>query len=235
MISTSAPELRICANESAIVRNVIEQVNQKIIQQLKEENSFHLALTGGSLGLRISSELVATWNEDPEKYSGLHVWWGDERFVPEMSSERNALPVLTGLDQDSPIHVHQVLPSDSNVDLDVSARRYNADLFGIHMNLTILGLGPDGHVASLFPGKWEEAEERNAIAIHDSPKAPPLRVSFSMAQINSSESVWFVVSGDEKHEAVAKIIARDRSIPASYVHGRTQTLLFTDHSPTAPE
>lgn len=235
MISPSGPDIRILPDESAIVQNVVDQANQLINQKLKVDKTFHLALTGGRLGLRISTELVASWNEDPQRFSGLHLWWGDERFVSEMSPERNALPVITQLDQDSPIHVHQVLPADANVDLDVSARRYNADLFGIHMNLTILGLGPDGHVASLFPGAWKEGEERNAIAIHDSPKPPPLRVSFSMDQINSSESVWIVASGGEKHEAIVRIMRRDGLIPASYVHGKAQTLLFTDFSEASPE
>lgn len=235
MIPKHSPDLRIVADEFELVRTVVELANIRVIQQLGEIGIFHLALTGGTLGIQISKDLVSVWNEEPEKFSGLHLWWGDERFVPELSEERNARPVLMGLSEDSPIHVHQVLPSDSNVDVEVSARRYNADLFGIDMDLTLLGLGPDGHVASLFPGQWEENEERNAIPVFDSPKPPPRRVSFSMSKINSSHTVWFVVSGGEKHEAVAKIIGRDASIPATHVHGKIETLLFADHAALATE
>ena len=124
--------------------------------------------------------------------------------------------------------MHQSLPSDSHVELDVAAKRYSADLLNIDMNLTLLGLGPDGHVASLFPGQWEESEERDAIAVDDSPKPPPQRISFSMSKINASSAVWFVVSGAEKHEAFAKIMARDPSIPATYAQGKIETLLFTE-------
>lgn len=233
MIPKHSPDLRIVADEFELVRTVVELVNIRVIQQLEETSIFHLALTGGTLGIQISKDLVMAWNEEPEKFSGLHLWWGDERFVPELSEERNAQPVLMGLSEDSPIHVHQVLPSDANVDVEVSARRYNADLFGIDMDLTLLGLGPDGHVASLFPGQWEENEERNAIPVIDSPKPPPQRVSFSMSKINSSHTVWFVVSGEEKHEAVAKIIGRDASIPATHVQGKIETLLFADHAALA--
>lgn len=233
MISQYGPDLRIVADETALVREVVELANTRIVQQLGETGEFHLSLTGGTLGIAISSGLVVVWNLNPEKFVGLHLWWGDERFVSEMSEERNARPVLMALSEDSPIHVHQVLPSDANVDVEVAARRYNADLAGVEMDLTILGLGPDGHVASLFPGQWEENEVRNAIPVIDSPKPPAQRVSFTMSKINASHSVWFVVNGREKHEAVAKILGRDVAIPASHVHGKIETLLFADHAALA--
>jgi len=235
MISPHAPDIKIYPSNDELAMEVANLVTLRVIQGLDATGIFHLALTGGSLGILISELLVSHWNEEPEKFAGLHVWWGDERFVPELSEERNARPVLMGLSEDSPIHLHQVLPSDSNVEVDVAARRYSADLFGIDMDLTLLGLGPDGHVASLFPGQWEENEERNAISVIDSPKPPPQRVSFSISKINSSQAVWFVVSGREKREAVAKIIARDPLIPATYVHGKIETLLFADHVVLATE
>jgi len=233
MISTYGPDVRIVADEGELIREVVELANFRIVQQLEETDAFHLALTGGTLGIAISENLVHAWNANPEKFAGLHLWWGDERFVPEMSEERNARPVLVGLSEDSPIHVHEVLSSDANVDVEVSARRYNADLAGIDMDLTLLGLGPDGHIASLFPGKWEEGEGRNAIPVIDSPKPPLQRVSFSMSKINTSHAVWFVAVGREKHEAVAKIIGRDASIPATHVHGNIETLLFADRAALA--
>ena len=228
MISPDAPDIKICRSKGDIGLTVANLVNLRVRANLDQSGIFHLALTGGSLGILISEILVSQWNEEPEKYAGLHLWWGDERFVPELSGDRNARPVLIGLSKDSPIHVHQSLPSDSHVELDVAARRYSADLFGIDMDLTILGVGPDGHVASLFPVQWEENEERDAIPVHDSPKPPAGRVSFSMSKINYSKAVWFVVSGEEVREALAKIIARDGSIPATYVRGKIETLLFTD-------
>lgn len=235
MISPYAPDIKICANNEELVATVVNFASVRILQGLEATGVFHLALTGGSLGIQISELLVRHWNEEGERFAGLHLWWSDERFVPELSEERNARPVLVGLSEDSPIHVHQVTPSDANVDVEVAARRYNADLFEIDMDLTLLGLGPDGHVASLFPADWEEGEERNAIPVKASPKPPPQRVSFSMVKINHSKAIWFVVSGGEKSEALAKIIARDASIPASFVHGRVETLLFADHVALASE
>ncbi len=235
MISPQAPDIKICASRDELAKTVANLVNLRIRQGLEATEVFHLALTGGSLGILIAELLVSQWNEEVENFAGLHVWWGDERFVPELSEERNARPLLMGLSEDSPIHIHQVMPSDTNVNVEVAAKRYNADLFGIDMGLTLWGLGPDGHVASLFPGKWEDNEERNAIAVSNSPKPPPQRVTFSMSKINSSHSVWFVVNGGGKHEAVERIIARDPSIPATHVHGKIETLLFADHAALASE
>lgn len=235
MISPQAPDIKISANKSELAVIVADLVNSRIKYGLHANGTFHLALTGGSLGILISELLVSIWNKESETFAGLHLWWGDERFVPELSQERNARPVLMGLSDDSPIHVHQVLPSDSNVDVEVAAKRYSLDLFGIDVDLILLGVGPDGHVASLFPAQWNESEERSAIAVLDSPKPPQQRVSFSMSQINASESVWLIVSGLEKHDAVEKIIARDESVPATHVHGKVETLLFADLAVLASE
>jgi 6-phosphogluconolactonase len=230
MIPTYAPDLKIFEDSSQLSDAVVQLANFRIQQQLEAKGTFHLSLTGGSLGAMVSDGLVAKWNQEPSEYKGLHLWWGDERFVPTISKERNSLAVLQNLVEDSPIHVHQVMSSDSNVDLEVAAKRYNADLIGIEMDLTFLGVGPDGHVASLFPGQWELNEGRKAIAVADSPKPPPERVSFSMTTINSSQAIWLMASGVEKRESVAKIIARDESIPASYVQGKKETLLFVDRA-----
>lgn len=235
MISLQAPDIRICATKSELAVTVVDLVISRIRHGLDTSGTFHLALTGGSLGILISELLVAHWNEEPEEFAGLHLWWGDERFVPELSEERNARPVLMAISEDSPIHIHQVSSSDSNIAVEVAARRYSADLFGIEMDLLLLGLGEDGHVASLFPGQWDETDKRGAIEVLESPKPPRERVSFSMPKINDSESVWFIVSGGEKHDAIEKIIARDGSVPASHVHGRVETLLFADLAALASE
>lgn len=228
MISPQAPEIKICRSESEIVQSVAHLIDCRIIQGLAKSGVFHLALTGGTLGILISELLVLRWNEEPEKYAGLHLWWGDERFVPEFSEDRNAHPVIIGLREGSQIHVHQSLPSDAHLELEDAAKRYSFDILRIDMDLTLLGVGPDGHVASIFPGQWDKSEKRDVIAVPDSPKPPRQRISFSMSKINTSRAVWFVVSGAEKSGALAKIISRDAGIPATYVHGEIETLLFTD-------
>ena len=115
MISSHAPDLKIFASKDELAVAVAELTNSRIRQQIEKTGVFHLALTGGTLGIQIAECLVSAWNEEAQKFAGLHLWWGDERFVPEMSIDRNARPVIAELSDDSPIHIHQVLPSDSMV------------------------------------------------------------------------------------------------------------------------
>lgn len=214
---------------------VTEMASSRIHEVIGLKGSFHLALTGGFAGGVINEQLISLWNAEPKKFLGLHVWWGDERFVAEASLERNAHVVLAELRTDSGIHIHHVLASDSGVSLEVAASRYAFDLAGITMDLTLLGVGTDGHVASLFPGATYLEKVGEAIAVSNAPKSPPMRVSFSMEKINESTSVWLLASGFNKRDAVAKILFEDTSIPATLVHGQEETLLFVDRDSFANE
>jgi 6-phosphogluconolactonase len=203
----------------------------KVIKEsLSTVGVFHLALTGGEIGGEIARILATTINQNPEDFKGLHVWWSDERFVPHESQERNASQFLQELSPDAEIHIHQPFSADANVDVDTSARRYRADIFGVKMDLTLLSIGTDGHVASLFPDMWRDDEMRDVVAITDAPKDPPQRVSFSMHKINESARVWILASGATKSEIVNRLLAGDSSLPASHVQGSQETLLLTDFS-----
>jgi 6-phosphogluconolactonase len=120
------------------------------------------------------------------------------------------------------------LASDVAKSIDESVSDYELALENVDIDLNILGLGPDGHVASLFPGVADIDDQRRIFAITDSPKPPPARVSFTMSTINSAQEVWIVAAGESKAEAVTKIIEGDLSIPASYVRGHSHTRLIVD-------
>jgi 6-phosphogluconolactonase len=109
-------------------------------------------------------------------------------------------------------------------------RNYQEELDGIVIDLNILGLGPDGHVASLFPGIADIDDQRNIFAITNSPKPPAVRVSFTMKFLNESREVWIVAAGEGKADAVGKIIEGDLSIPASYVSAQERTRLIVDQA-----
>jgi 6-phosphogluconolactonase len=98
----------------------------------------------------------------------------------------------------------------------------------------MLGVGPDGHVASLFPGSPElDVDDTIAVAVTDSPKPPPERVSLTYAALNRADEVWFVVSGADKAEAVGRALATPpadlHEIPAAGVRGEAATIWFLDH------
>jgi 6-phosphogluconolactonase len=104
-------------------------------------------------------------------------------------------------------------------------------------DVLMLGMGPDGHVASLFPGFPQlDADDRIAVAVTGSPKPPPERISLTFAALNRSTSVWFLVSGEEKSPAVARALAEgtDRhECPAAGVRGAEETIWFLDREAAA--
>ncbi|MEY4086918.1 MAG: hypothetical protein RIU70_28 [Actinomycetota bacterium] len=220
-------DLTLYADAKELSEEVTVQILASIERGLKLKNQYHLVLTGGTLGVQISEALVNEFNADPDGFAGLHIWWSDERFVPADSVERNAFPFHKTV-VNSKIVIHEVLASDIAKSIDESVSDYELALENVDIDLNILGLGPDGHVASLFPGVADIDDRRRIFAITDSPKPPPARVSFTMSTINSAQEVWIVAAGESKAEAVTKIIEGDLSIPASYVRGHSHTRLIVD-------
>lgn len=222
-------DLTIYANQDELVREVTAQALQAIEDRLLSHGVFHLVLTGGTLGNAISASLVSTWNQASDMYSGLHIWWSDERFVASDSDERNAYP-LHGKLFNSKIIVHEAIASDSGKAISDAVIAYESALEGVVIDLNILGLGPDGHVASLFPGIADLDDERRIFAITDSPKPPSARISFTMNFINQGREVWIVAAGESKADAVSKIVEGDTSIPAGYVSAVERTRLMLDQA-----
>lgn len=220
-------DLTLYSDAAELTEEVVAQILEEIERGLKLKGAFHLVLTGGTLGVQIAEALVGEFNADRDGFEGLHIWWSDERFVDSDSNERNALP-LHGTLSNSKIVVHEGMASDIASDIEQAVADYTSALNGVTIDLNILGLGPDGHVASLFPGRADYDDVRKVFAITDSPKPPASRISFTMSMINSSLQVWMVAAGESKADAVTKIIEGDLSIPASYVRGTSHTRLIVD-------
>jgi len=220
-------DLTLYADSAELAEEVTVQILAAIEKGLKLKSQFHLVLTGGTLGVQISEALVNEFNADPDGFSGLHIWWSDERFVEANSVERNAFP-FHGTLKNKNIVVHEALASDVAPNIEEAVSDYALALENVDLDLNILGMGPDGHVASLFPGIADIDDQRTIFAITDSPKPPASRISFTMKQINSAQEVWMVAAGESKAIAVTKIIEGDISIPASYVRGNSHTRLIVD-------
>ena len=219
-------DLTLYSDAQELVEEVASQVLAHIAQGLSERDEFHLVLTGGTLGLALSQALIAHFNSVPHDYQGLHIWFSDERYVERSSTERNALPFENEL-QNHNITVHQVL-SVGEAEPEEARRRYADEVAGIAFDINILGVGPDGHVASIFPGRKELDITDDIFLITDSPKPPSVRISFSMKLINEAREVWLIAAGASKADAVTAIIESDTSVPASYVRGAHHTRLIVD-------
>jgi 6-phosphogluconolactonase len=222
-------DLTLYADAQELAEEVTSQILLTIENGLLAQGKFNLVLTGGTLGVQISEYLRSAWNAAPEMYKGLHIWWSDERFVESDSQERNSHPLHTGLTNTN-IVVHEALAPNSPATIADAVTHYENSLTDVAIDLNILGVGPDGHVASLFPGIADLDDRRSIFAITDSPKPPAARISFTMKLINEAEEVWIIAAGESKAEAVAKIIEGDLSIPASYVSARKRTRLIVDQA-----
>jgi len=197
-----------------------------------------IGLTGGSIADAVHRELGRMGPASEVDWQRVVVWWGDERFVAPDSPDRNVEQAraagLDLLDLD-PSKVHAVPSTADAGSVDEAATSYAAAIreHGTgHFEVLMLGVGPDGHVASLFPGSPQlDVDAAVAVGVTDSPKPPPERVSLTFGALNHSRSVWFLVSGEEKADAVAGALAAGtdvHDIPAAGVKGELETIWFLD-------
>ena len=196
--------------------------------------SASVVLTGGGIGIATLRELAAAPARDAIDWAQLDVWWGDERFVAAGDPERNDAQARTALLDHVPVdpaRVHAMAAADDVDDLDTGAARYAAELHTAGdpaFDVLLLGVGPDGHVASLFPEHPGLADERAALPVRNSPKPPPERISLSLSSINHARQVWLLAAGEEKAAAVAAAIGGNPELPAARVAGREATRWLLD-------
>jgi 6-phosphogluconolactonase len=198
-----------------------------------------VALTGGTIADAIHREIARLAPDSEVDWSRVDFFWGDERFVAPDSPERNAgqarAAFLDAVGAD-PARIHEI-PSSAEANSVEDAATAYADLVRSAgsgtFHLVMLGVGPDGHVASLFPGYPQVDADDIAVAVHDSPKPPPDRISLTLPCLNRARSVWFVVSGEDKAEAVALALAEGTDVhdaPAAGVSGQVETVWFLDRA-----
>ncbi|MBZ2194724.1 6-phosphogluconolactonase [Ruania sp. N2-46] len=209
----------------------------------------HVALTGGTVGIRLLERARQTPLADAVDWTGVHLWWGDERFVPRADPERNEGQARAALIDHLPIpaqNVHPMAATEDAATAEEGAAAYAAELaaFGsgadgtagagptLVFDVVLLGMGPDAHVASLFPGHPAlGATGTTAVAVHDSPKPPPDRISLTFEALESARQVWLVVAGAEKSGAVRRALGGATDVqetPAAVVAGRDVTLWLLD-------
>lgn len=192
----------------------------KLLDLQSQKRPLNLALTGGSIGIAMLAAAAENPAIEAVDWDGVHLWWGDERFLPEGDADRNDTQALRALPEALPkAHLHPVPVTRTP---EEAAELYSAAL-PERMDVTLLGVGPDGHVASLFPNHPGLAAPGKAVAVRDSPKPPSERVSFTLEMINGSDEVWLIAAGAEKAAAL-----RDSTLPVAQVRGQKATLLLTD-------
>ncbi|WP_324652206.1 6-phosphogluconolactonase [Georgenia sp. H159] len=217
----------------------------------------HVAVTGGSILVDVLRAAAADPLREAVDWSTVHVWWGDERFAPAGHADRNDGEAMDALFSRVPLpeeNIHAVPGPDAVADVAAAARAYTEELARHaapgsevpELAVVLLGMGPDGHVASLFPGRPSlEHGSLGALAETESPKPPPERVSLTLPTLCSAHQVWLVVSGEGKAQAVAAGLGRTSlpaseggtddgaSVPAGRVQAQGRTLWLVDVAATS--
>jgi 6-phosphogluconolactonase len=168
---------------------------------LSLRQEFHIVLAGGTTPRKIYELLRAAATD----WSAWHVYFGDERCLPPDHDERNSnMAAMAWLDH-VPIPPAQIHPIAAERGPEIAAQAYSLTLAAIEsFDLVLLGLGEDGHTASLFPEKdfGNTHDAPAAIAVYDAPKPPPQRVSLSARRLSATHQVMFLVTGAAKQQAV---------------------------------
>lgn len=204
-----------------------------------------VVLTGGTIGVAVLRAVREAPARHAVDWRRVDLWWGDERFVPADSPERNDRQareaLLDALDLD-PARVHPMgaAGGPDGDDADAAAARYAAALAAAaptgqsvpDFDLLLLGVGPEGHVASIFPESPAAYDDRPVVAVHGCPKPPPTRISLGWPALCAAREAWLVVSGTEKAGAVQMALggAGPVQVPAAGIRGRQQTLWLLDRA-----
>ncbi|HHU38441.1 MAG TPA: 6-phosphogluconolactonase [Propionibacterium sp.] len=224
------------ATGADLTDGVAHRLMARIVElQAATDGAVHLCLTGGRIANRIYdafTDLVADSGLDPTR---IELWWGDERFVPTEDPDRNAGHTLAILARSLPVtsaRTHSMPAADGIADADASALTYAKELGDTVFDICLLGLGEDGHVASIFPHhpSFEEPTTHSVIGVNDSPKPPSSRISLTVPTLSRSREVWFLVAGAEKADAVGRAYRGDPELPGGVVRGRERTLWLVDRA-----
>jgi 6-phosphogluconolactonase len=241
----SAPELVIHRDADVLVKAAAARLIVRLVDAQSATGSASVVLTGGGVGIATLAAVAATPARDAVDWRHLDVWWGDERYLPGGDPERNETgareALLDHVDVD-PARVHPMPSADSGLSPEDAAQAYADELRRAarpedhgpvpSFDVLLLGVGPDAHVASLFPGMPALYDERPVVAIHGAPKPPPTRISMTMPTIRSARQVWQLAAGEEKAGAIRLALseAGPVQVPAAGARGRQKTLFLLDRA-----
>ena len=246
----SVPEVLVHHDEPLLAKAVAARLLTALVDSVAARGSASVVLTGGGIGTAVLAELAVAPARDAVDWRRLDIWWGDERFVPAGDPDRNETGARSALLDHVDVDPARVRPMpgpdgpDGN-DPEAAAARYATWLATAtrqedhgpvpSFDVLLLGIGPEAHVASLFPGMPALYDERPVVAVRGSPKPPPTRLSLTLPSIQAAREVWILASGAEKADAVAMALsdAGPVQVPAAGARGRQRTLFLLDRDAAA--
>lgn len=212
----------VLAGAEAVARTACGRISAAATDAIHRRGAFHLVLAGGRTPER-AYDLLA---ETEQAWNRWHLWFGDERCLPPGHPGRNSTTLERILTGRVPIPPGQIHPIPAELGAEAAARAYAEAIAPVlPFDLVLLGLGEDGHTASLFPGQ-EPDPAALVVPVHHAPKPPSDRVSLNYNTLERCRRLLFLVTGESKQEAVSRWHAGD-AIPAARVapEGESEVLL----------
>jgi 6-phosphogluconolactonase len=235
--------LTTCLDAETVAARAAAHVVRELRRARGQRGVAHVALSGGTTPAR-TYELLAT---EPADWIGAEVWFADERCVPPDAGESNYRLAAATLLEPAGIAPERVHRMQGELGPGEGALRYAAEMDehlptgdgGLPaLDLVVLGIGPDGHVASLFPGAATlDADESAAcLGVEDSPKPPPERITLSLATLRAARGCLLLATGAGKAAAVNAMLGeRSRHVPASLLRRERLTVFVDDAAaPSGP-
>ena len=236
---SAAADVEVHPDEPTLAAAIAGRLVRSLAQAQAARGTASVVLTGGGIGTAALAALATAPALDDVDWRRVEFWWGDERFLPSGDPERNetgARSALLDKVRVDPALVHPMPASDGpdGDDPEAAAARYAAAL-RTGFDVVLLGIGPEGHVASLFPGMPALHDDRPVVAVRDSPKPPPTRITLTFGPIRSAREVWILASGASKTDAVARALsgADPDDVPAAGAHGAERTMFLLDTTAAA--
>lgn len=249
--ATGTPQVLVHPDAATLAQAAAARLVTRLVDLQSVHTPVHVALTGGSLGIATLAALKDSPAAAAVDWSSVHLWWGDERFLPAGHPDRNETQArqawLDAVPAYPEANIHPVPALDEQ---DVPSAEASAALYARELaahapdaqrdqarvgaplfDIVLLGMGPDAHVASLFPGHPAlETHGVAAVAVHDSPKPPADRVSLTFDALRQAAEVWLIVAGADKADAVRRALggADVQVAPAAGARGRERTLWLID-------
>jgi 6-phosphogluconolactonase len=191
---------RVLADAEAVAAEAVQRILLSAQEAIADRGVFSLVLAGGSTPSR-AYQLLATQDQD---WSAWQFYFGDERCLSVGDPERNSVMAAANLFRYIPVQQEQIHVIPAELGAEAAAPAYEQEITPVQpFDLVLLGLGEDGHTASLFPGQ-EHPQDRLVVAVHDAPKPPPDRVSLNYGTLAAARARLFLVSGKGKADAVRK-------------------------------
>lgn len=235
----------------ALADAVAGRLLTRLARAQEDRGSAGVALTGGGVGTAVLASIARSPALEAVDWTAVDVWWSDERFVAADDPDRNeraAHEALLGHVPVDPGRIHPIPARGApgvGDDVHAAASAYSDELARHadpashgplpHLDVLLLGVGPDGHVASLFPNRPALHDTRSVVGVEGAPKPPPDRVTMTMPSIQSADEVWLVAAGGAKAPAVRLALggAGPLAVPAAAAQGRHATCWLLDHGAAA--